>query len=319
MTQKTINLLGVDELKITTVMDNNIDLLLGSNQVAKRLMPRNANPMDEEKQPIAQHGFSVLIKARQGEKQGSVLFDTGVSRRGILYNMDVMEINPADFQAIVLSHGHPDHAMGLEGLVDRLGHRSMPLVLHPEAFLERKVSLPNGFEMFLPPPKKEDLRRENIEIIEEVGPSLLVNDIVLISGEVTRTTNFEIGLSFHYAKKAGQWVPDPFLPDDQCAIINVRDRGLVIITGCGHSGIINIIRNAQALTGVEKIYAVIGGFHLPGEMHNPAIAPTVAALQQIGPQYLMPGHCTGWFAIHQIATALPQSFIANSVGTTLVL
>src|SRR5215470_11921319 len=90
----------------------------------------------EHPQPIAEHGFSALIEVSRGDKAGTVLFDTGVSRKGILYNMDAMEIAAQDIQAIVLSHGHADHAMGLPGLIDRLGTRSLPLVLHPDAYLE---------------------------------------------------------------------------------------------------------------------------------------------------------------------------------------
>ena len=95
--------------------------------------------------------------------------------------------------------------------------------------------------------------------------------------------------------------------------------GLIVITGCGHSGIINIIRNAQVITGIQKIYAVIGGFHLTGGLFEPIIPATIAALKTIKPRYVMPGHCTGWSATHQIARAMPEAFIPNSVGTTLIL
>ncbi len=316
MPQKIIAPLEVDEVKITTIVDNNIDVLMASTAVARRF-PLGPHPF-ERSQPMAQHGFSVLIHVRQGEKQGMVLFDTGVSRTGILHNLDVLDINAADIQAIVLSHGHADHAMGLPGLIDRLGTRHLPLVLHPDAYLERKLVLPNGSEVNIPPPRKADFRRENIEIIEEVGPSMLVDGMVLVSGEVARTTGFEQGFPIHYAKRHDVWEPDPLIMDDQCVIVNVRGQGLVVVTGCGHSGIINIIRNAQAITGIEKVYAVIGGFHLTGGLFEPIIPVTVAALQKIGPRYLVPGHCTGWLAVHQIARALPDAFIANSVGTTYV-
>jgi 7,8-dihydropterin-6-yl-methyl-4-(beta-D-ribofuranosyl)aminobenzene 5'-phosphate synthase len=107
--------------------------------------------------------------------------------------------------------------------------------------------------------------------------------------------------------------------DDQCAIVNVKGKGLVIITGCGHSGIINIIRNAQAVTGVERIHAVIGGFHLSGGLFEQIIPATVEALKTISPTYVVPGHCTGWKATHEIARALPGAFIANAVGTSYSL
>jgi len=315
--QPALPLAEVDEVRIATIMDNSVDALMASNEVAKRLR-LGPNPF-ERPQPIAQHGFSVMIEVRAGDKRGKVLFDTGVSRDGILHNLDVMEIQAADIQAIVLSHGHTDHAMGLPGLIDRLGTRHLPLVLHPDAYLERKLVLPNGEEVRIPPPKKSDFRRESIEIIEEVGPSMLIDNMVLVSGEVARTTEFEKGFPIHYAHRHGTWEPDPLISDDQCAIVNVRDKGLVVITGCGHAGIINIVRHAQALTGVYNIHAVIGGFHLTGGLFEAIIPATVRALQQINPRYLVPGHCTGWSAIHQIARAMPDAFVANSVGTTYVL
>lgn len=236
-----------------------------------------------------------------------------------MYNIDALDINLADVQAIILSHGHPDHAMGLPGVVERLGTRNLPLVLHPDAYLERKLVLPNGDEIGVPAPKVADFRRENIEVIEDVAPSMLVDGMILVSGEVDRTTSFEKGFPIHYARRFDSWEPDPLIMDDQCAIINVRDEDLVIITGCGHSGIINTIRNPQSITGIQRIYAVIGGFHLTGPLFEPIIPATIAELRKFRPRYLMPGHCTGWSATHQIARAMPDAFIPNSVGTTLHL
>lgn len=317
MPQETLSLPEVDEIRITIVMDNSIDIAMAGSKVARRLS-LGSNPF-ERQLPIAEHGFSALIEVRQEEKRGEVLFDTGISRTGILYNLDAMEIKAGDIQAIICSHGHPDHVMGLPGIIDRLGRRGLPLILHPDAYLERKLILPNGSEVNLPPPRKSDFRSENTEIIEEARPSMLLDGMLLVSGEVSRITDFETGFPVHYAKRQGYWEPDPLIRDDQCAIANLRDKGLVIVTGCGHAGIINIIRNAQSLTGIQKIYAVAGGFHLTGGLFEPRIQATVEALQKIQPTYLMPGHCTGWLAIHRIASAMPEAFIANSVGTTIIL
>ncbi len=314
MSQEIIPLLEVDDVKITTIMDNSFDMLMTSTSVAQRAR-LGPNPF-ERQLPIAEHGFSVLVTVQSGEKRGTILFDTGLNPRNVLYNIDALEVDVADIQAIVLSHGHADHAMGLSGFVQRLGSRNMPLILHPDAYLERKIILPNGDESYLPPPRKSDLLREHIQVIEEVGPSMLIEEMVLISGEVTRTTSFEKGFPVHYAKHDSEWTPDPLIHDDQCAILHVRNKGLVIVTGCGHSGIINVIRNAQALTGIQTVYAVIGGFHLTGALFDPIIPATITALQEINPQYLVPGHCTGWSATHQIARTFPNAFIANSVGTT---
>jgi 7,8-dihydropterin-6-yl-methyl-4-(beta-D-ribofuranosyl)aminobenzene 5'-phosphate synthase len=317
MAQATVPLQEADAIQITIVSDNSIDLLLDGSEVAKRF-PLTPDAF-QRPLPIAEHGFSVLIEVQCGERRGRVLFDTGVSRRGFLYNLDALEIDLGDVAAVVLSHGHPDHAMGLPGLVERLGRRGLPLILHPEAYLERKVVLPNGDEINLPPPRRADLQRENIEMVEEVGPSMLVDETILVSGEVARTTEFEKGFLIHWARRDGVWEPDPLIKDDQCAIVNVRGKGLVIVTGCGHAGIINIIRNAQAITGINQIYAVIGGFHLSGRLFTPIISATVAALREFAPRYVAPGHCTGWYATQQIALAMPEAYIPNSVGTTFAL
>ena len=191
------------------------------------------------------------------------------------------------------------------------------MILHPDAYLERKLVLPDGTDVNLPAPRFKDLRRENIEIIDQPGPSMLIDNMILVSGEVSRTTSFEKGFPIHYAKRSGQWIPDPLILDDQCAILNVKDKGLLIITGCGHAGIINIIRHAQNLTGIDKIHAVIGGFHLSGKLFEAIIPDTVSSLKEIAPDYVMPGHCTGWIAQHKIAREMPDAFIPNSVGTTL--
>lgn len=138
MSQQTIRLLEVDAVEVMIVMDNSLDLLLPSTDVAQRVRSRlGPNPFgDVEHLPFAEHGFSVALSFRQDDKSGTVLFDAGTSRRGILNNIDALDIDPKDLNAIVLSHGHPDHVMGLPGLVDRLGARNLPLVLHPDAYLD---------------------------------------------------------------------------------------------------------------------------------------------------------------------------------------
>jgi hypothetical protein len=90
------------------------------------------------------------------------------------------------------------------------------------------------------------------------------------------------------------------------------------VTGCGHAGVVNIVRRAQQLTGIERVHAIVGGFHLNGPLFEPMIPATVAALQQIRPRYLVPGHCTGFSAARALAEAMPDAFLVNSVGTTFV-
>jgi 7,8-dihydropterin-6-yl-methyl-4-(beta-D-ribofuranosyl)aminobenzene 5'-phosphate synthase len=195
----------------------------------------------------------------------------------------------------------------------------MPLLLHPDAFLERKMVFPDGHELNLPPPDKRTLSHEGIEFIEERGVSYLLGNLVLVTGQIHRSTPFESGFPVHYARIADQWQQDPLIHDDQAVVMHVKDKGLVILTGCGHAGAINTIRHAQELTGIQKVYAVLGGFHLTGVLFEPIIPPTIAALKELNPKLIVLAHCTGWKATHALARELPEAFVPNSVGTRFML
>ncbi len=313
-----MSLKEVDKVEITTVVDNSIDLLMPSRPAVRRSALTSGDWLGR-KSLIAEHGFSALVKISTPEDNETVLFDAGLSENGTAHNLEVLEVKPNELHSIVLSHGHADHTTGLAGMFARLGKRRMPLLLHPDAFLQRKVVLPDGHEIGLPPPDRRILSREGIEVIEQRAPSFLVGGMLLVSGQIHRSTDFETGFPIHFAKIAEHWQPDPLIHDDQAVVLNVKGRGLAILTGCGHAGVINTVRHAQALTGVSRVHAIIGGFHLSGALFEPRIGPTVAALKALAPDIIVPGHCTGWRATHAIARELPDAFIARSVGTTLTL
>ena len=313
----TMSLTEVDKVEILTILDNTVDLLLAGNDKVKRL-PVTPDAFERESL-VAEHGFAALVTVSSGNTSESLLFDAGLSKKGLIHNMDVLDVKPKELHTIVLSHGHADHTRGLMGMVERLGERKMPLLLHPDAFLQRKVIFPDGHEINLPPPDRRILSQDGIEFIEESGPSYVLGKSVLVTGQVHRTTDFETGFPLHYALRNDEWQKDPYIHDDQAIVVNVKDKGLVVLTGCGHAGAINTIRQAQELTGVQKVHAVIGGFHLSGALFEPIIAPTVTALKELNPALIVPAHCTGWKAVHAIARDLPQAFVQNSVGTRFVL
>jgi len=305
----------VDKAEILIIVDNFIDIFMASTEQAKRFPP---DALSRETL-VAEHGFAALVRVIRANTSESLLFDAGLSKNGLMHNMDVLEVRPNELHTIVLSHGHVDHTNGLMGMVARLGERRMPLLLHPDAFLERKLLFPDGHEMRVPPPNRSVLSQEGIEFIEERGPSYLLGGLVLVTGQIERSTPFEQGFPIHYARPEGQWRPDPLIHDDQAIVLHVKNKGLVVLTGCGHAGVINTIRHAQQLTGVQKVYAVIGGFHLTGTLFEPIIPLTVAALRALSPVVIVPGHCTGWKATHAIARELPEAFVPNSVGTRFLL
>jgi 7,8-dihydropterin-6-yl-methyl-4-(beta-D-ribofuranosyl)aminobenzene 5'-phosphate synthase len=318
MQAKSIGLAEVDSVEITILMDNYVDLLMTSSEVAKQ--PRLEDTLGEKQSRlIAEHGFSALVTVIAEGRRESILFDAGLSPDGVLHNIDILDVPLADVRAIVLSHGHADHTGALIGLVRRLGKRGLPLIAHPDAFLQRKVVIPDGREVQLPPPDREALLQEGVDIIEGKEPSLLLDNRALVTGQVARTSEFERGFPIHHSLIDGRWQPDPWIYDDQALVFHVRGKGLAILTGCGHAGVVNIIRHARNVTGVENVYALIGGFHLNGPLFEAIIPQTIEELKAAALQVVVPGHCTGWKAAHEIARAMPGAFIQNSAGTRYVL
>jgi 7,8-dihydropterin-6-yl-methyl-4-(beta-D-ribofuranosyl)aminobenzene 5'-phosphate synthase len=307
----------VDTASVTVLVDNFIDALLPSSEVAQR--PRVAYGMweREREQLMAEHGLSLLLTIERDGRSASLIYDAGLGRETAIHNMDVLQVRLPDLRAIVMSHGHSDHHGGLEGMIRRLGARGMPLVIHPEAWRDRKVIFPTGAELHLPPPSRQDLDREGVVVTEERQPSLLIDGTVLVTGQIERVTDFEKGFPLNYARSNGGWEPDPWIRDDQAVVVNLNDRGLVVLSGCSHAGAINVLRQAQRLTGEDRVHAFVGGMHLTGGIFERLIPRTLDELATIAPNWLVPGHCTGWKATHEIARRFPEAYVQVSVGTRL--
>jgi len=322
----------VDRVEITILMDNVTDPLLSDQDGIRRVnWPRalhgalptaGARVSPDTGVPdalIAEPGFSALVRVDKAGREHTLLFDTGVSPNGVVENMRRLDIAPGDIEAIVLSHGHWDHVTGMEGLVRELGRTRLPVMIHPEFWARRRILFPGLDPAELPATSRAALEDLGFAIVEERQPSFLLDGSVLITGEVDRTTPFETGFQGHQALRGDTWEPDPLILDDQALVVRLRDRGLVVLSGCGHAGIVNTVRYACRLTGEDAVAAIIGGFHLSGPMFQPIIEPTVDALAELSPALLVPAHCTGWRAVHRLAARFPDGFVMSAVGTTITL
>ena len=319
-----VALAAADEIEITTLVDNSFDGLLPSQAGVSRASLRMGSVPTllfegghTRAGMVAEHGFSGLVTVSRAGSRASLLFDTGVSPGGMATNAERLGIDFSELQGVVLSHGHFDHAGGFDGLLRLRRHRGLPLTVHPAVWTRRRLSLPGADPTELPTLSKGALEREGFEVIERRAPSLLVEKSVLITGEIDRTTEFERGMPRgHEAWSEGSWSHDPLVIDDQALVVHLAGRGLVVLTGCGHAGVVNIVRHAMRLTGVDRLCAVIGGFHLGGSAFEPIIQPTVAALRELSPELVVAGHCTGWRAQHALATALPDAWVPSSAGSS---
>jgi 7,8-dihydropterin-6-yl-methyl-4-(beta-D-ribofuranosyl)aminobenzene 5'-phosphate synthase len=319
-----ITLQPIDGVHVTTLVDNSSDVLLPDEGLVRRWgLIGSAGPLPIVPADLAvggstidvlraEHGFSAMVEVHTGTGWRRVLFDTGVSPDGLVANLDRLAISPDTFEAIVLSHGHFDHVMGLNGLARRLGRRNLPVLLHPDFWTRRRLADAAGV-VELPTPSRAAIAGAGFAIVEERGTSFLLDGMLLVTGEVDRTTDFETGMpAAHQAWQDGEWRHDPLVHDDQAIVLHVRNKGLVVVTGCGHAGIVNIVRHAKRLTGVDRLYAVLGGFHL---RFGPVVQHSVAALAAEAPAFVVPAHCTSWAAQHAIAAGLPAAFRPNAVGS----
>ncbi len=322
-----IDLEPVDSVVITTLMDNVTDMLMPDLGPARRVKMgsgpwRENNTMTGGEGPdalVAEHGFSVLVTVTRGGREHRFLFDTGVSPDGVTANMRRLGVDPGSIEAIVCSHGHFDHTAGIDGLVRVLGRTSMPVLIHPHFWRQRRLRLPGRDPLELPTTSRAALTGAGFEIIEEQQPSFLFDRSVLVTGEVPRVTGYEPGFPPQQAWLDGAWQPDPLVLDDQAMIVNVAGKGIVVITGCGHAGVVNIARYARRLTGDQPLYALIGGFHLSGPAFEPLIPRVLDDLAEMSPGVLVPAHCTGWRAQHALSGRFPDAFVPNSVGTSFHL
>ena len=198
------------------------------------------------------------------------------------------------------------------------------LLAHPEAFLKRWEVFQDGKRVQMPFLDEEHLKELGALIHKRTGITFLPSDefpSLLVTGEIPRKTSFEKGFPFQYVENHSgnetRLIPDPLVRDDQAIVVNVKNKGLVILTACGHSGIVNTINYAKKVTETDKIYAVLGGFHLPadGGIFEEAIEPTLNERQKIDPDYIVPCHCTGWKAANRIIETMPEKYLQSSVGT----
>lgn len=315
--QKNINLKKTIEAAVTTIIDNYTDVLLPSNDRVERASLVKGNV---RKPPLlAEHGFSVLVELIGDDTSHRILMDFGVSNIGVPHNLNVLDRDVDTIEAFVISHGHHDHVGAIAEVLGSLSKKPRPVVVHPDAFLNKRFhQFPDGKKVPIPGLKKGIIEETGNKVIDGRSAVLLASDYLLALGEIPRVTGFERGMPSAYYEKDGKIYKDDIM-DDKGIVFEVKDKGLVVISGCGHSGIINTVRHAQRITGVDKIYCVMGGFHLIGNIGEAVIQKTIEEMEKLNPEVIVPCHCTGLKAALEFEKVFPEAFVLNASGTTIHL
>jgi 7,8-dihydropterin-6-yl-methyl-4-(beta-D-ribofuranosyl)aminobenzene 5'-phosphate synthase len=314
MTQTMLK--AVDKVEILTLQDNYIEMTaLDGNAIISRAAPLKEGEIRAS--ILAEHGFSALVKTTADGKTHTLLFDFGFSENGAAQNAATLGVNMNEVEAVALSHGHSDHTGGMEKLTALIGKRDIPFVVHPSVFKSpRYLKFGEEFKINFPKLTRKMVERAGLSVVETDKPYLLLSDTILFLGEIPRSTDFEKGWSLPHCQKDGKEVWDA-IEDDTSIVMNLKDKGLVILSGCAHSGIVNTVRHAITVTGIDKVHAVMGGFHLSGPFFEPIIYRTTQELQKLNPSYVIPTHCTGRKAIMVMEKEMPDQFILNMAGTKL--
>jgi 7,8-dihydropterin-6-yl-methyl-4-(beta-D-ribofuranosyl)aminobenzene 5'-phosphate synthase len=270
------------------------------------LVDDSANPQRPEL--IAKHGLSFFVELKTGGHTTNLLMDTGPSADIVLKNALELGVDLKKIDSIVISHGHYDHTGGLLGVIKYID-KEVPVILHPEALKPKFVTKKKKLKKVGIPFLISELQKSNGILNLSKGPSSIVPG-VWTSGEIRRFSQLERVKSFK-VKEGGKIIEDQML-DDQALFVDVRDKGVVVVSGCAHAGLINIIKQAQKVSGSSCIRGVVGGFHLSNASAI-RIKATIEELRKASVKSLMPCHCTGKNAVTKFVEVFGEN--CQKLGT----
>jgi 7,8-dihydropterin-6-yl-methyl-4-(beta-D-ribofuranosyl)aminobenzene 5'-phosphate synthase len=302
----------VDRVSVTTVVDNSVDLLRADEKVARRWNIGRARKTADLR---AEHGLAHHVEVTRGRETARIAFDFGLTAESMTHNFRELGLDPAAIDALALSHGHSDHFGGLLGFLSAYRRRlrkGLRFYGHPNHYVARFLER-DGDRVFLGRLDRDDLARRDLDVVDVPEPVIL-DEGVLLSGEMRTPEPYEVIPPSLRMEEDGALVQDTFI-GEQTLVAHVRDRGLVVVTSCSHRGIVGICRHAARVSGVSKIHAVIGGFHLSG-LDAERIDRVVEALRDFKVDYLVPQHCTGAEAFVRIAQRMANELVVSSTGST---
>jgi len=333
---QTVPVPTVDRLVMTNVVDNIYDIFAKGGKLDTITVHRA--PLSVQAPLLAEHGLAYHLESVWGSERKEILLDFSLTELNLFNNYRGLKLDPLRTDALILSHGHRDHYGALPALAETGQGKFKPgMTLYAggeDTFCRRMVVTPSGpadgGQLDAPA-----LEARGLKVVLAKQPTVVVGH-AFTSGQIARVTDFETPppaarlvagpmdsacSATHFGPtrveaKSGELVMDTFQGEHATAY-HVKDRGLVVITSCGHAGVINSVRQVQKATGVDKVHAIVGGFHLapaPDEI----VAKTVAAFRAINPDYIIPMHCTGINTIMAVHREMAGKLVMPSTGTRVI-
>lgn len=298
-----------EKISVTAVVDNYLDVFEPPTALVERAVPGML-----KKPLLAGHGLAFLVEITKGKDSFCLLVDTGNAFEPFKHNMEALGRTPTEVDALFLSHGHPDHYGGLFGFLEWRGS-PLPVYCHPDVFWPKYLMTPRG--------KVGPWKLER-DKLEAAGVQLHCNtkvqqlrEGVYLTGEIPRRTDFEGPMPGAKIIKDDQDMDDP-LVDEQALVVNLGEKGLVVVSTCSHPGIVNTINYAREITGNSNICAIIGGLHL-AQVSQEVLTQTVSRLRDSGAELVLTGHCTGFRPNCMMNRELGSMFAISCVGSKATL
>ena len=323
----------VDKLSIRVLVDSSFDLFFRPAQLNGVTIQPPPRMPDFRRTLHNEWGLSLWLESQRAADQRTLMLDYGYSPNVLYNNMELIGVDPRKLDALIVSHGHFDHFGGLMAFLDK--YRGMlpgDVKLYAggeDNFCHRVQGAPGQFSDFGTLDRRELAARKVTPVLAE-GPVVIAGH-AFTTGKIARNsiervlpnTSVEFGIKDGLGCNSAQYLPGmegKIVPDqhlhEHATCFNVKGRGLVVISSCGHAGIVNSVRQAQEVSGVEKVHAIVGGFHL-GPAPKDYLAQVVGEIKKLKPDVLIPMHCSGLNFVQEARAQMPENVLVTTTGSRI--